>query len=776
MPSERQTEAVVRSHFAAHLDEVTLEEQESESPRIAKLLRRASKSGHGPGRPDFIVRFHNEPCLLAVVECKANVSRHESAERNDFAGHAVDGALHYAEHLNKGFDVLAIAVSGTARRHRVSHFLRLQSEREPREIFGDGLLAPHEYIKGYRDDEGKYRQDFTALQRFIQELNDTLHIDKVTEGDRALLISAVLIALERSSFRNAYSTEAQPQVLAKMTADAAVESLRDAGVEKERLDVIKRAFDFLTVSPVLSTKPGELVEIIASIDENVNSFRKTHQYRDVLGTLYVEFLRHANSDKGLGIVLTPPHITEFFAELARVNAKSIVYDSCVGTGGFLISAMKRMIDDAKGDSTVERRIKHSQLYGVELQSTIYPLAVSNMFIHQDGKTNILHGSCFDEEMVQHISSLKPTVGLLNPPYKADKRRDVEELKFVAYNLRCLHPGGTCVALVPMQAALSQSGKVADWKRELLASHTLEAVCSMPNELFFNSKVGVVACVMVFTAHQPHPVGKEVFLGYFKDDGFKKRKIGGRQDVEGCWKDIRERWLAHYLNRRTTHGLSANVVLGAEDEWGPEAHLETDYSVLQDEMFERSLHDYSTFLFRCQQRGVVSDERIGAHTALRDTSTWGRFLLTDLFRVSGTTTTPPRELDYHQPGAHPYVTTQATNNGVGDFYDHFTEDGGVITVDSAVVGYCAYQAEAFSASDHVEKLTPRFSMTASAAMFLATILNREQYRYNYGLKRAQKRLRRESLRLPCTRRGDPDWRYIEKYIGGLRYSANLNSRP
>ena len=537
MPSERQTEAVVRSHFAAHLDEVTLEEQESDSPRIAKLLRRASKSGHGPGRPDFIVRFHNEPCLLAVVECKANVSRHESAERNDFAGHAVDGALHYAEHLSKGFDVLAIAVSGTARRHRVSHFLRLQSEREPREIFGDGLLAPHEYIKGYRDDEGKYRQDFTALQRFIQELNDTLHIDKVTEGDRALLISAVLIALERSSFRNAYSREAQPQVLAKMTVDAAVESLRDAGVEKERLDVIKRAFGFLTVSPVLSTKPGELAEIIASIDENVNSFRKTHQYRDVLGTFYVEFLRHANSDKGLGIVLTPPHITEFFAELARVNAKSIVYDSCVGTGGFLISAMKRMIDDAKGDSTVERRIKHSQLYGVELQ-----------------------------------------------------------------------------------------------------------------------------------------------------------------------------------------------------------------------------------------RGVVSDERIGTHIALRDTSTWGRFPLTDLFRVSGTTTTPPRELDYHQPGAHPYVTTQATNNGVGDFYDHFTEDGGVITVDSAVVGYCAYQAEAFSASDHVEKLTPRFSMTASAAMFLATILNREQYRYNYGLKRAQKRLRRESLRLPCTRRGVPDWRYIEKYIGGLRYSA------
>ena len=61
------------------------------------------------------------------------------------------------------------------------------------------------------------------------------------------------------------------------------------------------------------------------------------------------------------------------------------------------------------------------------------------------------------------------------------------------------------------------------------------------------------------------------------------------------------------------------------------------------------------------------------------------------------------------------------------------------------------------------------------MFLVTILNMEQYRYNYGLKRAQKRLKRESLRLPCTRSGDPDWRYIKQYIGDLRYSANLREQ-
>lgn len=92
VPSERQTEALVRDHFAVHGEQVTIEEQASESPRIAKLLRGASKSGPGPGRPDFIVQFRNEPDLLAVVECKADISRHESATRDDFAHYAVDGA------------------------------------------------------------------------------------------------------------------------------------------------------------------------------------------------------------------------------------------------------------------------------------------------------------------------------------------------------------------------------------------------------------------------------------------------------------------------------------------------------------------------------------------------------------------------------------------------------------------------------------------------------------------------------------------------------------
>ena len=93
----------------------------------------------------------------------------------------------------------------------------------------------------------------------------------------------------------------------------------------------------------------------------------------------------------------------------------------------------------------------------------------------------------------------------------------------------------------------------------------------------------------------------------------------------------------------------------------------------------------------------------------DACSFSLFYLIELFKIKGTKTTPVLELEEHGKGKYPYVTTQATNNGIDDFYNHYTENGEIITFDSAVVGYCAYQPLPFSASDHVEKLIPKFKM-------------------------------------------------------------------
>ena len=464
----------------------------------------------------------------------------------------------------------------------------------------------------------------------------------------------------------------------------------------------------------------------------------------------------------------------FSLKLAQVHKKSVVYDNCAGTGGFLIAAMKKMIEDAAGDSTVEEQIKQSQIYGTELQSNIYPLAVSNMYINQDGKSNVIHGSCFNSQIINKIKAQKPTVGLLNPPYKAEKQTDTEELEFVRNNLECLQEGGTCVAIVPMSSALGVRGKIKELKQDILSNHTLEAVLSMPDELFFNSKTSVVTCIMIFTAHKPHLALQKVFLGYYKDDKFKKHRIKGRFDGDNKWEEVEKEWLICYFNRTEKQGLSVTVELDHTSEWAVEKYMETDYSDLSDKKFKDTLHNYSTYIFSNQLKYSVSQKprKVASNPIPLNTKEWKLFKIPNLFTITGTKTTPIEDLEYSGYGEYPYVTTQATNNGVGGFFTTQTEDPGVLTIDSAVCGYCSYQSLPFSASDHVEKLIPLFDMDIYVAMFFVAIFNVEQYRYNYGRKCSQTRLKEAEIRLPVDSNGEPDYDFMREYISHLEYSSNL----
>lgn len=162
-----------------------------------------------------------------------------------------------------------------------------------------------------------------------------------------------------------------------------------------------------------------------------------------------------------------------------------------------------------------------------------------------------------------------------------------------------------------------------------------------------------------------------------------------------------------------------------------------------------------------------------HTKLElDISSWKEFEIGELFQVTGTRTTKIDFLMENGNGCYPYVTTQATNNGVRGFYDYSTELGNVITIDSAVLGFTSYQANDFSASDHVEKLIPRFAINKYIGLFLSTIINQERYRYSYGRKFNQVKIRNTKIKLPVTIEDTPDWDYMENFIKQLPYSDKI----
>ena len=189
-----------------------------------------------------------------------------------------------------------------------------------------------------------------------KKLNDDLHTHKILESQRSLLISSIIIALEDKAFLNSYTFQKTPRSLADSLIQTVTSELQSANITGEKLANLKTQFSFIQTDTSLSQKKDVLKNIIQAIHTNIKAFMKNHEYYDVLGQLYIEFLRYANSDKGLGIVLTPPHITEFFSELAQVNKDSIIYDNCTGTGGFLIGAMKKMIQDEIGRASCRERV------------------------------------------------------------------------------------------------------------------------------------------------------------------------------------------------------------------------------------------------------------------------------------------------------------------------------------------------------------------------------------------------------------------------------------
>lgn len=604
--------------------------------KVKKLLENASKKGNGRGIPDFIIRSFKYPDIVFLIECKPDVKQHESKNRDKFADYAVDGVLLYSAFVSKEFDVLSIALSGTEQNYKVSAFWQLKGTDEVNQVQSNDFLPYENYLRLILESDEAFHRDYATLLSYAKDLNTDLHKKKIKESYRALLISGVLVALQNNAFRVSYKKNKTSKELITNLLNSISSELRSDEFKDKNADTVLGAFDFIRSNKTFEDdKTGllNLLEVINSIRDNVYTFLDKYKYIDTLSQFYIEFLRYANTDKGLGIVLTPLHIAQLFAKMAGINKDTKVLDNAAGTGGFLVAAMGEMINDAGDDDDKILEIKKGQIFGVEYDSSILALLVSNMIIHSDGRSNITWGNSFEiipNNLIKFLDKKQETsdkeinkkknknkefksninynykdinideniidVGLLNPPFKMAKD-DVEEFDFIFSNINAVKKGGKVIALVPVSVVTDTTGINYENKKRLLQYHTLEAVVSLPDDLFANSKTSVVTVGVVITAHIPHPKLKETWFGYWRNDRFVKTKNFGRSDINNEWygeNGLQERWLSAFINRKEISQFSINQLVTADDEWIAEAFLETDYSLLTKEEFEKTVRQYQAF--------------------------------------------------------------------------------------------------------------------------------------------------------------------------------------
>lgn len=605
MANERITENLVRDILRdlKYYDdkETRIEEQKSQIVEVKKLLKGASKTGKGGiGAPEFIISTAETPDFLIIFECKANTKHHESKNKDKPVDYAVDGVLHYAKRLSKSYNVIAVAASGQSRSGlKISNFIWPKEAHEPKELTNKSgnpiktIVSLDDYIEHGTFDPDVAKKRHHDLMEFSRELHNFMRDNaKLTESEKPLLVSGTLIALKNKAFAKSYDAY-KPEELQKEWMRVIKEEFKKADIPHSKEYSMTQPYSSIAVHPNLGKADkkfpkGVLYELIHMLNEKVWPFISVYHDFDVVGQFYGEFLKYTGGDKkALGIVLTPRHITELFSLLANVQKDSKVLDICAGTGGFLISAMHQMFKKAVTKKD-RKNIKNKCLIGVENQPQMYALAASNMILRGDGKANLHQGSCFDEAITAEIKKHKCNIGMLNPPY-SQSDEDLHELVFVKHMLDCLAKGATGIAIVPMSCAISPHPK----REEILEHHTLDAVMSMPTELFY--PVGTVTCIMIFKAHTPHSqTNKKTWFGYWKDDGFVKTKHKGRIDQNETWDAIKDRWVEAYRNRDDIPGECVKQYVTHEDEWCAEAYMETDYSKITQDLFEETVKNYMLF--------------------------------------------------------------------------------------------------------------------------------------------------------------------------------------
>ncbi|AJD06662.1 type I restriction/modification system, S subunit [Campylobacter lari] len=148
--------------------------------------------------------------------------------------------------------------------------------------------------------------------------------------------------------------------------------------------------------------------------------------------------------------------------------------------------------------------------------------------------------------------------------------------------------------------------------------------------------------------------------------------------------------------------------------------------------------------------------------------WKEFKIGEIFHISGTITTHPSELMVG--GKTPRITCAATNNGLDSVYKNLpTEKGGVLSIDSATIGFVAYQENDFIATDHVETISLQngIFMNRYIGLFIKQCIDNAVYgKYGYGYKFSQTRIKKQIVMLPVDSKSNPNWQFMENYMKNI----------
>ena len=156
----------------------------------------------------------------------------------------------------------------------------------------------------------------------------------------------------------------------------------------------------------------------------------------------------------------------------------------------------------------------------------------------------------------------------------------------------------------------------------------------------------------------------------------------------------------------------------------------------------------------------------------NTKDWKWFELHKLFsKERGTRLTKPDR----EAGNIPLITAGSENEGIADYISNSDmkvyQDA--ITID--MFGFSCYRGFDFCCDDNILVLKSS-KMNIFSGLFIASVINKDDYKCAYGRQYRQKTFDVHKIKLPAVKiapnKYEPDWQFMEDYIKSLPYSSCL----
>lgn len=615
------------------------EPEKTQIREVQDALKTASKRMTGKaGKPEFIAMSGN---YLLIVEDKADTKYQANymTDKNDtllmdmssVEGYAENGALHYAQHITyyTSFKkVFAFGCSGTEKEQLKirpifvtdKSYKVLPTVRDFSEFNNENIDSYYRTkVLGNKSERAAELEEILSRAKQLHE--DLRNYGSLSEQDKPVIVSGILLALCNKNFSTEQlscsigDTKEEKRSDGEKIYDAIREHIQKVDdTHKMKIDLVLNQFEFIKLRPQLSTRHPALGKsplryFAEYIHSKILSAICNNSPDDVLGRFYGEFLSYSGGDgKGLGIVLTPSHITELMVDLLDIKMSEKVFDPCCGTGGFLIAAMSKMFKQAENPARMLREqkaakmnIRQNLLYGVEMNDRMFSVATTNMILRGDGKSNLVCDD-FLKLPVERLRKENFRIGIMNPPYSQAKNKQtahLSELRFIQHLLDGLGDGARCAVIVPQSTMVGKTKLDAAIKEQILAKHTLEGVITLNPQTFY--KVGTNPVIAIFTAHQKHPARHYSSFINFKDDGYEIYPHLGLLD-NGTHEEKRQKLLDCWLHNAPAHSsFMVKAKVEAADEWLHSFYYFND-EIPTDEDFEKTMADYLTFEFKMIANG------------------------------------------------------------------------------------------------------------------------------------------------------------------------------